>query len=731
MSRTLKVIIIGDGSAGKTSLRSRYLTGSYQKAYISTIGADFISKTLEVKVPIPISSSSSGRKQAAKSTADTQATDQVGEASTSTQPLHTQFQTETIRVTLSIWDTAGQERFKSLGSAFYRGSDAVIVAFDLSKKGSLARTINWYNDFCRLGDVGYEEDRMNNGQLKRAREQKERFCWVGVGCKGDLLEELGRESSTRGTEEADSESEWMGTSWSEARGWFDTMIPRLLPEGEVEKEGYKNKLQEHIGDTAVPYPIGEQVPARPEDVLSRPNKVSSSLKSTDGVGRAESSPGRPAEAGLAPGSAPAPGTRFTHKKSHQRSGSKSKRLREQRKSIRSIEVWQGDSGDTSTLSSSTGTAKSSTTTTSPSVPISNGKDQHFRNRFDSTTSAGGPPSVYYSVRGSTFFGQSPAGASASSPDGSTASSERTTTTTTRDGQHSRGMSLNSQARNRKQSNLSEVLINEDENNDGITGVPSTLTNGSSNTIKGFKMEENLVKGSGEEEDEDIVLDGASIPTIPSGDPIPFPSSDDYEDDEGKNDELELPKRRGKGRKPQTLQDSGTPQEGEVGRKAKAIAEQTQQDITKNEEEQNKLGLHGEPIDPRATLYSARPSSISSTIKAGEDSIASEDEGERNPDLLEDPGLVYRDQMIEQGFRLFFTSAKDGEGIDQVFEHIAKRVAMRWKLEEWEEQKERERGGEVGPGQVRTAPPTDEEVERERVRRAIRISSGKGTGSCCS
>ena len=33
---------------------------------------------------------------------------------------------------IQIWDTAGQERFQSLGSSFYRGTDACLLAFDLS-----------------------------------------------------------------------------------------------------------------------------------------------------------------------------------------------------------------------------------------------------------------------------------------------------------------------------------------------------------------------------------------------------------------------------------------------------------------------------------------------------------------------------------------------------------------------------------------------------------------------
>lgn len=34
--------------------------------------------------------------------------------------------------TCQLWDTAGQERFQALGSAFYRGSDACMIVFDVN-----------------------------------------------------------------------------------------------------------------------------------------------------------------------------------------------------------------------------------------------------------------------------------------------------------------------------------------------------------------------------------------------------------------------------------------------------------------------------------------------------------------------------------------------------------------------------------------------------------------------
>lgn len=50
-------------------------------------------------------------------------------------------------VTLQIWDTAGQERFQALGNAFYRGSDACVLVYDISSRESFEALDNWKNNF--------------------------------------------------------------------------------------------------------------------------------------------------------------------------------------------------------------------------------------------------------------------------------------------------------------------------------------------------------------------------------------------------------------------------------------------------------------------------------------------------------------------------------------------------------------------------------------------------------
>lgn len=98
----LKIIILGDSGVGKTSLMHQYVSHKFDSRYKATIGADFLTKDIEVN----------------------------GQT-----------------VTLQIWDTAGQERFQSLGSAFYRGADACILVFDVTQQESFAHISSWLEEF--------------------------------------------------------------------------------------------------------------------------------------------------------------------------------------------------------------------------------------------------------------------------------------------------------------------------------------------------------------------------------------------------------------------------------------------------------------------------------------------------------------------------------------------------------------------------------------------------------
>ncbi|XP_020866409.1 ras-related protein RABG3b isoform X2 [Arabidopsis lyrata subsp. lyrata] len=91
----LKVIILGD---------SGYVNNKFSQQYKATIGADFVTKELQIDDRL---------------------------------------------VTLQIWDTAGQERFQSLGVAFYRGADCCVLVYDVNYLKSFDSLDNWHAEFLK------------------------------------------------------------------------------------------------------------------------------------------------------------------------------------------------------------------------------------------------------------------------------------------------------------------------------------------------------------------------------------------------------------------------------------------------------------------------------------------------------------------------------------------------------------------------------------------------------
>jgi small GTP-binding protein len=108
MSEFRKVVIIGDGGVGKTSIRTQYIHQRFAKSYKATIGADFVAKQVQVHNKL---------------------------------------------IALQIWDTAGQERFQSLSSAYYRGSDCCVLVYDVTVPKSLHSLASWIRDFIYQGKI--------------------------------------------------------------------------------------------------------------------------------------------------------------------------------------------------------------------------------------------------------------------------------------------------------------------------------------------------------------------------------------------------------------------------------------------------------------------------------------------------------------------------------------------------------------------------------------------------
>lgn len=96
---TFKIVLLGDGAVGKTSLRSKYMGEGFQGDYLLTIGVDFATKDIQ-----------KGDKQ---------------------------FKAQ-------IWDLAGQERFKFLQEKFLKGAQGILFVYDVSRVESLESAIDWF-----------------------------------------------------------------------------------------------------------------------------------------------------------------------------------------------------------------------------------------------------------------------------------------------------------------------------------------------------------------------------------------------------------------------------------------------------------------------------------------------------------------------------------------------------------------------------------------------------------
>lgn len=124
-----KVVVIGDGAVGKTSLIKKYTQGSFKKEYIATLGTQFSKYEEEIN----------GDK-----------------------------------VELFLWDIAGQEQFQALRQRFYIGSAGAIIVFSLDPEQSRSyeHVPRWLDDLKKhCGNIpivlfGNKIDLVEDGSLE-------------------------------------------------------------------------------------------------------------------------------------------------------------------------------------------------------------------------------------------------------------------------------------------------------------------------------------------------------------------------------------------------------------------------------------------------------------------------------------------------------------------------------------------------------------------------------------
>ena len=105
----IKLVLIGEGAVGKTSIARAYLGQTFTRGYKATVGADFYVKRDVFEDPV------------------------LGK----------------VNCEFLIWDLAGQPQFSQVRPLYYRGARAAIAVFDLSRKETFYALPNWIHEFWK------------------------------------------------------------------------------------------------------------------------------------------------------------------------------------------------------------------------------------------------------------------------------------------------------------------------------------------------------------------------------------------------------------------------------------------------------------------------------------------------------------------------------------------------------------------------------------------------------
>ena len=123
-SSVFKIVMIGEGGVGKTSITLRFTEDRFDENMLMTIGANFASKKMEI---------------------------------------------DGSQLTLIIWDLGGQPRFRDVISDYFRGSKIAVAVYDATRSFSLERLVDWIKSLkenapdCDLILVGNKTDLQSNG----------------------------------------------------------------------------------------------------------------------------------------------------------------------------------------------------------------------------------------------------------------------------------------------------------------------------------------------------------------------------------------------------------------------------------------------------------------------------------------------------------------------------------------------------------------------------------------
>jgi small GTP-binding protein len=106
---TIRIIVIGDSSVGKTQMMMRFCDDSFSLAGQTTVGVDFKAKQVSI---------------------------------------------DGVPYKAQIWDTAGQERFRNIVENYYRRAQGIVLVYDVTRKDTFTSLPQWLQSIDQYANPG-------------------------------------------------------------------------------------------------------------------------------------------------------------------------------------------------------------------------------------------------------------------------------------------------------------------------------------------------------------------------------------------------------------------------------------------------------------------------------------------------------------------------------------------------------------------------------------------------
>ncbi|MHA1974294.1 MAG: Rab family GTPase [Candidatus Hodarchaeales archaeon] len=123
-----KIVLLGDPAVGKTTLRDVFMGHPFERKYLPTLGADYLSKNVRA--------------------------DQIKQI-----------------VKLQIWDLAGQSSFREVRRLYYRNAVGALLIFDITNLKTLKNLEFWCEELL----LNSKAKSITIGILGNKKDKKEEF----------------------------------------------------------------------------------------------------------------------------------------------------------------------------------------------------------------------------------------------------------------------------------------------------------------------------------------------------------------------------------------------------------------------------------------------------------------------------------------------------------------------------------------------------------------------------